>query len=67
MEKDSSTTDKQEKKFVDVKLKANDVETAYIAHVDDVENIYCQLTKQEDTLYECKSHHTVEIFSLMMI
>ena len=46
--------------FSDVKLKSGDEETVYVSHIDDLSNIYCQLTRQEDDLYQRKSY----VFSL---
>lgn len=48
--------------FSDVKLKPGDQETAYVVQVDDLENIYCQLKRHEDSLYECKLFSVVSFF-----
>ena len=53
----------QKKSFVEIKLKPQTEETVYVSHIDDMDNIYCQLTKHEDSLYKCEF---LPIFGIQM-
>ena len=45
------------KEYKDTQLKPGAVENVYVAHVDDLDNIYCQLARCEDDLNNCECYH----------
>ena len=48
------SSNNQTKGYKETQLKRGAVENVYVAHVDDLDNIYCQLARYEDDLNNCE-------------
>ena len=50
----AAASSNQNRGYNNRKLDVGTVENVYVAHIDDMRNIYCQLTRTENALYACR-------------